>query len=963
MRDSRAQVAEQQRRIERLVRRWVRDPHVVADLVQETWLTSLRAQRFPAEEGWLRAVVRNLVFSAARRRQQQHPSLSGELAAAGGGPEEVYERRQALERIVAALDLLPETERELLRLRYLEDRRPQDIAELQSVSLETVRTRLKRARKMLRTRAGEADGRRRGSFFAPLLERLRPVLRPRAAAWTGLGATAALCAGALVLSAPPERGEVVLATTPDAADRRTSDDSIALAPTALGEREGSADARSSVAPPPGGTLVVQAVGARDGLPRPDLPVLFEPLDRARRETDTQILSSDAGGTAVRARCAPGRWRVTPLLGDPVDVDVEAGSSHRVVLPIPDGVSLRTETQGPRRELRAWVWVSFPDRPYVGVDRARADGEGVALLSAVDPRSWIGAHRSGYRVANLTPAGHAPETLSFRLRRLRNELTTQVVDERGRPVPGARVRVVESRGPPLFHAADGRWFVHMPRPGEEADDEGRVRFDTILPLGGWLVAEAPGFAPSTFAFSDAAARLPPALVLSPECRLEVLVRGEDGSPAAGVLVEADPGEPFAARRGRTDAEGRLVLEGLPAGTAVCEANAEDGTAHLGHARAELQLEAGARGSWIATLAGDGERVHGLLVDPEGRPLTGWEVSVARPRTGNPQWAQVVSEEARRARTDAEGRFRFEGCGGVRVLRVRPEEAVGPPWCSLDVSSGDGEVRVTVDPSSPPCAVLEGELPKSPSFLGCELMLDSAALDLPLRARPAEDGTFELGPLPPGDYALSALLPGNTVRPLWEGRLARARVSLGALAAEIGSVAVVLRPAEALRKGRPVAVLLRVGPGAPDGPSPRTTFSDDGVLRADGLAPGRYRLQLDVPRHVPPYVILDVEAGGEARARVDLVKGRDHVLRVDANAWDAPPGTALDIVLLGADGEELFGCTERLPESSSVRRGLVLAPGEAYAVEVFCGERRARVDLPDLRRRFIDVVLPADPASGE
>ena len=85
-----------------------------------------------------------------------------EPAAPGAGPEEELERkerRQALERELRAL---PDHQREILVMREVSGLSYQEIGELLSLDLGTVKSRLARARLALKKRLLE-----NGNFFAP----------------------------------------------------------------------------------------------------------------------------------------------------------------------------------------------------------------------------------------------------------------------------------------------------------------------------------------------------------------------------------------------------------------------------------------------------------------------------------------------------------------------------------------------------------------------------------------------------------------------------------------------------------------------------------------------------------------------------------------------------------------------------------------------------------------------------
>jgi len=118
------------------------------DLMQETFLAVIKAsERYEA-----RALVRTYLYGiamnllAAERRKHSRDAPGGEIAAepaTNDAPDAVLWIRQALEK-------LDESEREILMLREYEQLSYAEIAELTKVPVNTVRSRLFRARMALR---------------------------------------------------------------------------------------------------------------------------------------------------------------------------------------------------------------------------------------------------------------------------------------------------------------------------------------------------------------------------------------------------------------------------------------------------------------------------------------------------------------------------------------------------------------------------------------------------------------------------------------------------------------------------------------------------------------------------------------------------------------------------------------------------------------------------------------------
>jgi RNA polymerase sigma-70 factor (ECF subfamily) len=146
------------------------DYEAAADAVQEAFLKvhgALGELREPERfKGWLYGIVRSCALDAARRdRRRRTASLSGldgreddpPLATAAGGreperPAAGAERREAEERILRAVQDLPESYREVVIMKYLDERSYKEISETLGITIETIESRLFRARKLLRTR-------------------------------------------------------------------------------------------------------------------------------------------------------------------------------------------------------------------------------------------------------------------------------------------------------------------------------------------------------------------------------------------------------------------------------------------------------------------------------------------------------------------------------------------------------------------------------------------------------------------------------------------------------------------------------------------------------------------------------------------------------------------------------------------------------------------------------------------
>jgi RNA polymerase sigma-70 factor, ECF subfamily len=158
-----------QHRLFRFLVRMVGDPGTAEDLFQQTWIRLMeKIGSYDARrnfEAWLFAIARNLAIDHLRRRRGislDEPDDSGQAPVEclmAAGPDVLSQlldfERGAL--LATAIEELPAIHREVLTLRFEEDMKLEQIAEVAGVPLSTVKSRLHRALESLRTRI-EASG-------------------------------------------------------------------------------------------------------------------------------------------------------------------------------------------------------------------------------------------------------------------------------------------------------------------------------------------------------------------------------------------------------------------------------------------------------------------------------------------------------------------------------------------------------------------------------------------------------------------------------------------------------------------------------------------------------------------------------------------------------------------------------------------------------------------------------------
>ena len=153
-----------QTRVHRLAMRVLRDEEQARDAVQEAFLKVYRSlDRFEGRSSfytWMYRLVLNLCLDMRRRdRSDREVEWDEERShaadapgnppreAADGGPEGALQRSQIRERVAAAIETLPDAQRETLVLREVEGLSYGEIAQALGISKGTVMSRLHYARK------------------------------------------------------------------------------------------------------------------------------------------------------------------------------------------------------------------------------------------------------------------------------------------------------------------------------------------------------------------------------------------------------------------------------------------------------------------------------------------------------------------------------------------------------------------------------------------------------------------------------------------------------------------------------------------------------------------------------------------------------------------------------------------------------------------------------------------------
>jgi RNA polymerase sigma factor (sigma-70 family) len=418
------------------------------------------------------------------------------------------------------------------------------------------------------------------------------------------------------------------------------------------------------------------------------------------------------------------------------------------------------------------------------------------------------------------------------------ITGVVLDElSGQPVGGARVELAPGPGPnapidEVITDVAGRFELRGLDPGthilavSQGEQIGRsaplqVRFASVLE--GVVLTVRPGLS-FAGALSDA-----------------------DGRPLAGAVLHLARGrDPLLGEEvGRTDSDGAFRIAGLPPGKYHLTMMAE------GHPsltrRFVLPADEGTPVSWSLPR---GTEIEGRIVDRDGLPMSGARVT-ARPRTTGDEGVLMSA----RTFSGEDGRFRLLGAlpGNTSLVaehrgpgRSLAHDLIVPPegirGVLLKVGVGafvQGQVRWDDGtPAHSAQVVAQGPRQSAQAFT-------------------TNDGTFRIGPLPPGHYRVNALWPNFPIKGVGPGlRPDRAEIQLEGDAErtvdlELPALRATVRGQIRDQEGHPVEgaqvqAMQRV-PNSQFPRHPKAVTDAEGNFQVVSIRAGRYSLFVRHPDH--------------------------------------------------------------------------------------------------------------------
>lgn len=136
----------------------LRDPEQARDVVQETFL---RLCQTPPETvsdhlaEWLFTVCRNRAIDLLRRRKPTEPLEPTEHTSDRPGPADVAEQRETATQILDIIETLPDKQREVLRLKFQNGMKYQEISRITGFSVSYVGVLIHKAMTTLRAQLAE----------------------------------------------------------------------------------------------------------------------------------------------------------------------------------------------------------------------------------------------------------------------------------------------------------------------------------------------------------------------------------------------------------------------------------------------------------------------------------------------------------------------------------------------------------------------------------------------------------------------------------------------------------------------------------------------------------------------------------------------------------------------------------------------------------------------------------------
>ncbi len=946
------------------------------EIVQRTWLHALRhgGDDVGQPRSWLARIARNVAANLRRERRRRERHERG--AGSGSGPTgtvpssaELMQREEQRRALVAAVDALPAALRAVLLLRYFDGLPPRAIAQRLGLPVATVWNQLRRALELLRERLDATHGGDRRAWALPLvpfaaglpaLPAPTPFMPPALQAASATSGAMTFAAGVIAMSMKTKlvaSAGVLLAAAAAFALWRTNDGAPSGPPSGSRGSEPAVVATASLPAAPAGTeeatpersevvplaapaaaktgsLVVHVRWGDDKAPATGITVVAATwaidtrVDGARAVTDASgTVRFDGLVSQPRLGVKTDRFD----FGKPTIVEIRAGETTDVELELPIGLKLTGIVVDAAQAPVAGALIEIAPLGMADVDPetvASSGADGRFRVRGAPTRVFVGARAGGHtatRLQYIHGKDGNPADVRLQLEAAGGIVDGVVVDEHGRPIAGAVVRV--GRGEITGIVARGSSAPPLPAQ-VRSDAQGRFRAVGVPPGEQRVAARSPGRAPWQGTCEVTASLTTPLRIeLAPGATVRGVVRSAAGGPVKADITVGEHGE-LGHHRVHAGSDGLFQVDGLPAGEVVLVAQNDE----FGRAEHRVRTEAGQAVACEVRLS-TGIELHGRVEDDAGKPVKTIVECMANNRpiaTSDGILSSTPSIWAQHARTDADGRFTVRNCPEGRQLTLSVRTQGFEELRRSGVVPGGKPVSLQLRRALPPSARITGIVvgPDGKPLANVSIVPSRRGSN---RSTGVEvtgpDGRFDSGTVVPGTWTLVVRASDHPTFRSETRELAADTVwDLGTIQLVAGG------HAEVTVDGDRTDVWLRVVDAVQQ--TGASLQDRDGVLVSEPLPPGEHRLVVSGKGAAAQSIPFTVRAGESTDVAVKLQRGVRQAITIAPPVLDPMPPWIRVRVLRGSEVLNVTSIELRAGEPSTGE--VCLSPGD-YALAAMDGDR--------------------------